>query len=106
MADGQPRLPPGQVQTRKWPVLHYGSVPKTDLSTWDFKVWGEVDTPLTLTWSQFKELPPDWKFRVKVLDRDLAITPPAPDHMAWVTQDEFLNTYEGCGYDTACNYVP
>jgi hypothetical protein len=23
-----------------------------------------------------------------------------------VTQDEFLNTYEGCGYDTACNYVP
>ena len=27
--------------------------------------------------SQFKELPPGWKFRVKVLDRDLAIAPPA-----------------------------
>jgi hypothetical protein len=26
--------------------------------------------------------------------------------MAWITQDEFLNTYQGCGFDTACNYVP
>ena len=51
------RIPPGQYQTTKFPVLHYGSVPKTDLATWDFRVGGEVDTPVTLTWSQFKELP-------------------------------------------------
>ena len=56
--------------------------------------------------SKFKELPPGWKFRVKVLDRDLTISPPAPDQMAWVTMDEFMNVYEGCGYDTACNYTP
>jgi len=56
--------------------------------------------------SKFKELPPGWKFRVKVLNRDLTISPPAPDHMAWVTMDEFMNVYEGCGYDAACNYVP
>ena len=37
------RLPPGQYATEKWPVLHYGSVPRVDLKTWDFKVWGEVD---------------------------------------------------------------
>ena len=51
------RIPPGQYQTTKFPVLHYGSVPHTDLATWDFKVWGEVDSPLTLTWEQFKALP-------------------------------------------------
>ena len=51
------RIPPGQYKTDKLPVLHYGSVPHTDLATWDFKVWGEVDSPFTLTWQQFKELP-------------------------------------------------
>ena len=44
------RIPPGQYQTEKFPVLHYGSVPQTDLATWDFKVYGEVDNPFTLTW--------------------------------------------------------
>ena len=51
------RIPPGQYRTEKFPVLHYGSVPRIDLATWDFKVWGEVDDPFTLTWQQFKELP-------------------------------------------------
>ncbi len=51
------RIPPGQYRTEKFPVLHYGSVPKTDLATWDFKVYGEVDSPFTLTWEQFKALP-------------------------------------------------
>jgi DMSO/TMAO reductase YedYZ molybdopterin-dependent catalytic subunit len=51
------RLPPGQYLTEKWPVLHAGSVPHTDLATWDFRVWGEVESPVTLTWEQFAELP-------------------------------------------------
>ena len=51
------RLPPGQYLTEKWPVLHAGSVPHTDLTTWTFRVWGEVDTPLTLTWEQLSALP-------------------------------------------------
>jgi DMSO/TMAO reductase YedYZ molybdopterin-dependent catalytic subunit len=51
------RLPPGQYLTEKWPVLHAGSVPHTDLATWDFKVWGEVDQPLTLSWQEFDSLP-------------------------------------------------
>ena len=36
------RLPPGQYLTEKWPVLHAGTVPRTDLATWDFRVFGEV----------------------------------------------------------------
>ncbi len=51
------RIPPGQYLTEKFPVLHYGSVPRSDLATWDLRVWGEVDSPLTLTWDQFKTLP-------------------------------------------------
>ena len=51
------RIPPGQYRTEKFPVLHYGSVPKTDLATWDFKVYGLVDSPFTLTWQQFRALP-------------------------------------------------
>jgi DMSO/TMAO reductase YedYZ molybdopterin-dependent catalytic subunit len=51
------RLPPGQYLTEKWPVLHAGSIPHTDLATWDFRVWGEVDEPLTLSWDELAALP-------------------------------------------------
>ncbi|TMK76610.1 MAG: sulfite oxidase-like oxidoreductase [Actinobacteria bacterium] len=51
------RLPPGQYLTEKWPVLHAGGVPETDLTTWDFKVFGEVEEPLTLSWDELKALP-------------------------------------------------
>jgi DMSO/TMAO reductase YedYZ molybdopterin-dependent catalytic subunit len=51
------RLPPGQYLTEKWPVLHAGTVPDTDLATWDFRVWGEVENPITLDWEQFNDLP-------------------------------------------------
>jgi DMSO/TMAO reductase YedYZ molybdopterin-dependent catalytic subunit len=51
------RLPPGQYLTEKWPVLHAGDVPAVDLTTWDFRVWGEVETPLRLTWEELSELP-------------------------------------------------
>ena len=51
------RLPPGQYLTEKWPVLHAGSIPRVDLGTWDFKVFGEVEEPLTLSWEEFKALP-------------------------------------------------
>jgi DMSO/TMAO reductase YedYZ molybdopterin-dependent catalytic subunit len=51
------RIPPGQYLTEKFPVLHYGSVPRVDLATWDFRVYGEVDNPLRLTWAEFQALP-------------------------------------------------
>ena len=41
-----------------------------------------------------------------MLDKDLTIAPKAPPYYGWVTQDEFQNTYQGCGYDDTCNYVP
>ena len=51
------RLPPGQVLTSKFPVLHYGPVAPFDEKTWDFNVWGEVEKPLRLTWTEFSQLP-------------------------------------------------
>jgi DMSO/TMAO reductase YedYZ molybdopterin-dependent catalytic subunit len=51
------RLPPGQYLTEKWPVLHAGGVPRTDLATWDFRVFGEVEEPVTLTWEEFTAVP-------------------------------------------------
>lgn len=51
------RLPPGQSVTNKFPVLHYGPVPRFDPATWDFRVWGEVEEPVTWTWDEFQKLP-------------------------------------------------
>ena len=53
----QRRLPPGQYLTEKWPVLHYGTVPRTDLRTWDLRVFGAVENPVTLSWEEFQALP-------------------------------------------------
>ncbi len=51
------RLPPGQYVTEKWPVLHYGSVPKVDLATWEFRIFGLVDQEVRLSYEQFMALP-------------------------------------------------
>jgi DMSO/TMAO reductase YedYZ molybdopterin-dependent catalytic subunit len=58
----EPRLPPGQVQTQKWPVLHYGSVPRVDLAKWSLRVDGLVEQPQQWSWQEFQALP-----RVQVL---------------------------------------
>ncbi len=55
------RLPPGQVRTRKWPVLHAATVPRIDPGTWRLEVGGLVTQPLSFTWEEFQQLP-----RVKV----------------------------------------
>ena len=51
------RLPPGQSLTLKFPVLHYGAIPTFKPAAWDFRVTGEVEQPLRLTWEQFNQLP-------------------------------------------------
>jgi DMSO/TMAO reductase YedYZ molybdopterin-dependent catalytic subunit len=51
------RLPPGQSATLDFPVLHYGSIPLFNESTWDLRVFGEVETPKKWTWQEFLALP-------------------------------------------------
>jgi DMSO/TMAO reductase YedYZ molybdopterin-dependent catalytic subunit len=38
-------------------VLHYGSVPRIDLATWDFRAHGLVERPARWTWEEFQSLP-------------------------------------------------
>jgi DMSO/TMAO reductase YedYZ molybdopterin-dependent catalytic subunit len=51
------RLPPGQVLTHKWPVLHAGEVPTFDLNAWDLSVFGLAKVKKSFTWPQFCALP-------------------------------------------------
>jgi len=51
------RTPPGQTLTEKWPVLHYGSVPRVDLARWRFRLSGLVEEPVELTYEQMMALP-------------------------------------------------
>ena len=57
MAGETERIPPGQVQTRHWPVLHHGTVPRIDLETWRFRIFGLVEEERTLTYSELTGLP-------------------------------------------------
>jgi DMSO/TMAO reductase YedYZ molybdopterin-dependent catalytic subunit len=52
------RLPPGQYDTGdRFPVLSAGPTPRTPLSQWDLAVQGEVATPRSWSWEEFRELP-------------------------------------------------
>lgn len=56
-APGDDRIPSGQVETKKWPVLHAGHVPELDPKTWDLRVFGDVERPLRFTWDEWSALP-------------------------------------------------
>jgi DMSO/TMAO reductase YedYZ molybdopterin-dependent catalytic subunit len=51
------RLPAGQSLTLKWPILHYGSVPRFDPAKWDFKITGLVEQPVRFSWDEFVAVP-------------------------------------------------
>jgi DMSO/TMAO reductase YedYZ molybdopterin-dependent catalytic subunit len=51
------KLPPGQFETEKWPVLHQGEVYEFKEETWRFKLFGEVEEEKTFTYSEMMDLP-------------------------------------------------
>src|SRR5262249_60177444 len=65
------RIPPRQVRTRKWPVLHAGSVPAYAYfdfdslgqthqdwrAQWTFRIWGLVEAPWQCNYHEFMALP-------------------------------------------------
>src|SRR5207302_11214715 len=54
------RLPPGQYETRDFPVLSAGPTPRTPLAKWDFTI-RSVDGSKSVHWSwdEFNALPHD-----------------------------------------------
>jgi DMSO/TMAO reductase YedYZ molybdopterin-dependent catalytic subunit len=51
------RVPPGQYLTEKFPVLSVGRNPKFDLTDWDLRLDGEVESALAWSWEELHALP-------------------------------------------------
>ena len=84
------RVPPGQFVTDKFPVLHYGPVPKVDLAKWDFRLFGLVESPKRFTWEEFRALP------ATQVTRDIHCV------TRWSKLD---TTWEGVKFTDLLNYV-
>lgn len=55
---GRARVPPGQVVTKGFPILHAGSVPyELTLENWTLKIYGAVEAPYTLDYPALIALP-------------------------------------------------
>src|SRR4051812_19792168 len=55
--DAAGRLPPGQYETRDFPVLSAGPTPQTPLASWDFTLRGADGHTARWTWDEFTALP-------------------------------------------------
>lgn len=53
------RIPPGQYETKDFPVLSAGPTPRMSrsLELWNFKIYGEIVEVLKWTWDEFRKLP-------------------------------------------------
>ncbi len=56
-ADVAERLPPGQYETRDFPVLSAGPTPRISLASWDFALQGADGKRISWTWDEFNALP-------------------------------------------------
>jgi DMSO/TMAO reductase YedYZ molybdopterin-dependent catalytic subunit len=50
-------LPPGQIETKKWPILHEGDVYTFDEQTWFFRLFGAVEKEVVLSYREVLNLP-------------------------------------------------
>jgi DMSO/TMAO reductase YedYZ molybdopterin-dependent catalytic subunit len=51
------RLPPGQYETRDFPVLSAGPTPHTSLAKWDFTIADSESHSVRWSWDEFQALP-------------------------------------------------
>jgi DMSO/TMAO reductase YedYZ molybdopterin-dependent catalytic subunit len=80
------RIPPGQSQTVKWPVLDAGGPPRgLTIENWRLKIVGLVHQPVEFNWDEFSALP-----RTKVFADFHCVT-------RWSKLD---NTWEGVAVKT------
>ncbi len=57
LADGRPRVPPGQIKTDKFPVITYGPTPHVAHEDWSLELAGLVEKPVAISWEEFARLP-------------------------------------------------
>ena len=51
------RLPPGQYETRDFPVLSAGPTPRTQLADWNFTIMGADGQSTRWSWEELHALP-------------------------------------------------
>lgn len=51
------RLPPGQVLTERFPILHEGEVPDYDLATWSLRLFGALPHAVELSYADLQAMP-------------------------------------------------
>jgi DMSO/TMAO reductase YedYZ molybdopterin-dependent catalytic subunit len=51
------RLPPGQYETRDFPVLSAGPTPRANLAEWSFTILDEAGHSMRWSWDEFQSLP-------------------------------------------------
>jgi DMSO/TMAO reductase YedYZ molybdopterin-dependent catalytic subunit len=79
------RLPPGQYETRDFPVLSAGPTPRTPLAAWDFTITDAAGHSMRWSWDELQALPHE--------------TPHVDIHC--VTKwSKFDTTWEGISVDT------
>jgi DMSO/TMAO reductase YedYZ molybdopterin-dependent catalytic subunit len=83
-------LPPGQFETKNWPILHKGDVYKFDEETWGFRLFGEVKEEVSLSFSDVMKLPKT----VSTIDMHCVTT--------W---SKFGTTFEGITLRELLNFV-
>lgn len=54
---GTHRLPPGQRETTRFPVLTYGRTPRIARDDWTLRIFGAVEEELELDWDRLQALP-------------------------------------------------
>jgi DMSO/TMAO reductase YedYZ molybdopterin-dependent catalytic subunit len=72
------RLPPGQRLVNNFPVLDLGTRPVVSLETWELRIHGKVEKPVTLKWADFLALP-----QFKVVGDFHCVTTWSQFDMAW-----------------------
>ncbi|MCZ8521979.1 MULTISPECIES: sulfite oxidase-like oxidoreductase [Paenibacillus] len=51
------RLPPGQVWTERFPILHEGEVPQYEMSGWSLRIFGGGQEERTISYAELMKLP-------------------------------------------------
>jgi DMSO/TMAO reductase YedYZ molybdopterin-dependent catalytic subunit len=51
------RVPPGQVVTERFPILHEGEVPEYDITEWSLRIFGEVNEEKIIRYEDLLALP-------------------------------------------------
>jgi DMSO/TMAO reductase YedYZ molybdopterin-dependent catalytic subunit len=51
------RIPPGQYETKDFPVLSAGPTPRMPLERWSFSIYRDIAEDLKWTWDEFRKLP-------------------------------------------------